>query len=245
MSDALVSAADGRRARDAARAGGDHRRRGWTTLVAWAGGDAAAAERLRKLEHRADKHKRELREALTEAFSTPLEPEDIFELSTGLDEVINSAKNIVGEAEAMQTEPDAATAEMATQLLDGTKRLARGARAVRGRRPRGRDRRRRPRRQGPAPPPAQLPRAMSALVERPGPARDRCPPRAVPAPGENRRRTGQGRRAGLVLGAEGKLTLTRRLWPCLPTGRRRRDDTLPAQASRYPAPSSGRVHRNG
>ncbi len=97
---------------------------GMEALVAWAGGEAAAAERLRKSEHRADDRKRELRKALTEAFSTPLEPEDIFELSRGLDEILNSAKNIVGEAEAMQTGPNAATAEMAAELAAGTRRLA-------------------------------------------------------------------------------------------------------------------------
>lgn len=98
--------------------------KGMEALVAWAEGEAAAADRLRQFEHDADKQKRELREALTEAFSTPLEPEDIFELSTGLDETLDSAKNIVGEAEAMHTAPNPAIAEMATQLLEGTKRLA-------------------------------------------------------------------------------------------------------------------------
>lgn len=98
--------------------------KGMEALVAWAEGEAAAADRLRRFEHDADKQKRELREALTEAFSTPLEPEDIFELSTGLDEVLDSAKNIAGEAEAMHTAPNAATAEMARQLLEGTTRLA-------------------------------------------------------------------------------------------------------------------------
>ena len=98
--------------------------KGMEALAAWAGGEAAAAERLRLLEHEADRKKRELRGALTAAFSTPLEPEDLFELSTGLDEVIDSAKNTVGEAEAMRTAPNAATAEMATQLLEGTERLA-------------------------------------------------------------------------------------------------------------------------
>lgn len=97
---------------------------GMEELVVWASGDAAAADRLRKCEHRADDRKRELRKALTEAFSTPLEPEDIFELSRGLDEILNSAKNIVGEAEAMQAEPDASIAEMAAELADGTRRLA-------------------------------------------------------------------------------------------------------------------------
>ncbi|MGB7588717.1 MAG: DUF47 family protein [Solirubrobacterales bacterium] len=96
---------------------------GMDALVAWSSGDAAAPDRLRKCEHRADRRKRELRKALTEAFSTPLEPEDIFELSRGLDEILNGAKNIVGEAEAMQTAPDAATTEMAKELAAGTKRL--------------------------------------------------------------------------------------------------------------------------
>jgi uncharacterized protein Yka (UPF0111/DUF47 family) len=96
---------------------------GMDALVAWAGGDTAAPARLRECEHRADTYKRELREALTEAFSTPLEPEDIFELSRGLDEILNGAKNIVGEAESMQTAPDAATAEMASELAAGTRRL--------------------------------------------------------------------------------------------------------------------------
>lgn len=98
--------------------------KGMEALAAWAEGEDVAANRLRQLEHEADKQKRELREALTEAFSTPLEPEDIFELSTGLDEILNSAKNIVGEAEAMHTAPNTATGEMAMQLLEGTKRLA-------------------------------------------------------------------------------------------------------------------------
>jgi uncharacterized protein Yka (UPF0111/DUF47 family) len=97
---------------------------GMDALVAWAGGEEAAAERLRKLEHLADERKVELREALTEAFSTPLEPEDVFELSRGLDEILNSAKNTVGEAEAMKTAPDAAIAEMAAELAGGSRRLA-------------------------------------------------------------------------------------------------------------------------
>jgi uncharacterized protein Yka (UPF0111/DUF47 family) len=96
---------------------------GLDELLAWARGEEAAAERLRAAEHRADRQKRELRGALTDAFSTPLEPEDIFELSRGLDEILNSAKNLVGEAEAMHSGPDAATAEMSEELAGGTRRL--------------------------------------------------------------------------------------------------------------------------
>jgi uncharacterized protein Yka (UPF0111/DUF47 family) len=96
---------------------------GMEELIAWANGDAAAADRVRGLEHQADEQKGELREELTAAFSTPLEPEDLFELSGGIDEILNNAKNIVGEAEAMQTQPDSAIAEMAAELTDGVKRI--------------------------------------------------------------------------------------------------------------------------
>ncbi|HEU6444977.1 MAG TPA: DUF47 family protein [Gaiellaceae bacterium] len=97
---------------------------GMAALVAWAQGDPEAAGRLRECEHRADDHKRELRGALTVAFTTPLEPEDLFELSRGLDRVLNGAKNAVREAEVMETAPDAAIAEMAAELAEGVRELA-------------------------------------------------------------------------------------------------------------------------
>ena len=93
-------------------------------LGAWANGDPGAAERLRDCEHRADERKRDLRVALSVAFTTPLEPEDLFEFSRGLDRVLNNAKNAVREAEVMQTGPDAAIAEMAVELAAGTRHLA-------------------------------------------------------------------------------------------------------------------------
>jgi uncharacterized protein Yka (UPF0111/DUF47 family) len=97
---------------------------GLDALVAWAGGGADAVERLRDCEHRADDLKHELWGALTTAFTTPLEPEDLFELSRGLDRVLNSAKNAVREAEVMETAPDAAIAEMASELAAGIHDLA-------------------------------------------------------------------------------------------------------------------------
>ena len=97
---------------------------GMAALVAWAQGDPEAAVSLRECEHRADDHKRELRGALTVAFTTPLEPEDLFELSRGLDRVLNGAKNAVREAEVMETAPDAAIAEMAAELAEGVGELA-------------------------------------------------------------------------------------------------------------------------
>jgi uncharacterized protein Yka (UPF0111/DUF47 family) len=109
---------------------------GMAALLAWSRGDPDAADRLRECEHRADDQKRELRAALTVAFTTPLEPEDIFELSTELDRVLNSAKNTVREAEVMHTGPDQAISEMAAELAVGLRdlnqafeQLAAGARA--------------------------------------------------------------------------------------------------------------------
>jgi hypothetical protein len=104
---------------------------GMDALVAWAHGDEGAAQRVRDCEHFADDRKRDLRAALTEAFTTPLEPEDIFELSRGLDGVLNSAKNAVREAEVMRTAPDPPIAEMAAILAEGTRHLAEAFRSLR------------------------------------------------------------------------------------------------------------------
>jgi uncharacterized protein Yka (UPF0111/DUF47 family) len=96
---------------------------GVDALVAWAGGTPGAADRVRDCEHRADERKRELRRALSTAFTTPLDPEDIFELSRGLDEVLNSVKNLVREAEVMRTDHDRAIADMARELATGTRQI--------------------------------------------------------------------------------------------------------------------------
>ncbi|MGZ6662978.1 MAG: DUF47 domain-containing protein [Solirubrobacteraceae bacterium] len=110
---------------------------GMEALIAWSVGERSAADRLRECEHRADERKRELRAALTIAFTTPLEPEDIFELSTELDRMLNSAKNTVREAEVLGTSPDQAISEMAAELAEGVRdlreafeQLAAGARAA-------------------------------------------------------------------------------------------------------------------
>lgn len=97
---------------------------GMEALVAWAGGEESAGDRLGECEHRADDAKATLRDALTEAFTTPLDPEDLFQLSQGLDAVLNRAKNAVREAEVMGAAPDSALSEMAGELLEGVKELA-------------------------------------------------------------------------------------------------------------------------
>ena len=97
---------------------------GMDAFVAWTQGDAAAADRVRECEHVADQRKRDLREALTEAFAPALEPENLFELSQGLDGVLNRVKNTVREAEVMGAQPDRAIAEMAAELAEGVRNLA-------------------------------------------------------------------------------------------------------------------------
>ena len=97
---------------------------GIDAFLSWAQGDPGAAEIVRADEHRADDAKRELRMALTNAFVTPLEPEDLFELSRGLDEVMNGAKDTVREAEVMGAAADPGMARMVERLAAGTHDLS-------------------------------------------------------------------------------------------------------------------------
>jgi len=90
---------------------------GVSAFAAWAQGDAQRADDVRDAEHAADILKKRLINSVRDAFTTPLEPEDLFELSHGLDEVLNHAKNVVREAEVMNVAPDQAVAEMAA-LVD-------------------------------------------------------------------------------------------------------------------------------
>jgi uncharacterized protein Yka (UPF0111/DUF47 family) len=96
---------------------------GMAALVDWANRVPGAAQRVRDLEHQADHTKRELRLALTNAFITPIDAEDLYVMSERLDAVLNGAKDTVRESEVMAIPPDQAVAEMATQLADGVRHL--------------------------------------------------------------------------------------------------------------------------
>jgi uncharacterized protein Yka (UPF0111/DUF47 family) len=89
---------------------------GVDSLVAWARGDAEKADEIRALEHRGDEHKRELERALTTAFTTPLEPQDLYTLSRGIDWILNHCKDLVRESEVMACPPDAPLADMCAAL---------------------------------------------------------------------------------------------------------------------------------
>ena len=99
---------------------------GMEAFARWAGGDEAAALTVRDCEHRADVVRRELHAALRAAFVTPLEPEDLYALSRGCDEVLNQAKDAVRESEVMACPPNEALVEMAGYLAEATHRLAEG-----------------------------------------------------------------------------------------------------------------------
>jgi uncharacterized protein Yka (UPF0111/DUF47 family) len=91
---------------------------GMDAFAAWAAGDAAAADKVRACEHRADAAKREVREVLRAAFVTPLEPEDVFALSRGVDWMLNHAKDTINESDVMACPPDDALAAMAALLAE-------------------------------------------------------------------------------------------------------------------------------
>jgi uncharacterized protein Yka (UPF0111/DUF47 family) len=97
---------------------------GMGALVDWANQVPGAAERVRELEHQADHVKRELRMALTTAFTTPVDAEDLYVMSERLDAVLNGAKDTVRESEVMSIAPDQAAAAMATLLTEGVGHLA-------------------------------------------------------------------------------------------------------------------------
>ncbi len=97
--------------------------RGVDAFAAWAAGDPQAAATVRALEHEADAAKSALRRSLREAFVTPLDPEDLFALSRGIDWILNHAKDAVGESEAMRCPPDEATATMAALLAEAVRHI--------------------------------------------------------------------------------------------------------------------------
>ena len=108
---------------------------GVDAFAAWAaaGGDATLAASVRALEHEADAAKRTPRDALRDAFVTPLDPEDLFTLSRGIDWILNHAKDAIGESEAMGCPPDAATARMAALIADAAREIDAGIAIVGGR----------------------------------------------------------------------------------------------------------------
>ena len=96
---------------------------GLDAFAAWAAGDPAAADVVRDAERRGDVAKRDLLVALRTAFVTPIEPEDVFALSRGIDRLLNDARDLINESEAMACPPDARIAEMASLLASALRHI--------------------------------------------------------------------------------------------------------------------------
>jgi uncharacterized protein Yka (UPF0111/DUF47 family) len=96
---------------------------GLDAFAAWSAGDAAAAQTVRAAEHRADAAKRELRATLRAAFVLPVEPEDVFALSRGVDWILNGAKDAIGESEVMACPPDEPLARMAALVVEALRHI--------------------------------------------------------------------------------------------------------------------------
>jgi uncharacterized protein Yka (UPF0111/DUF47 family) len=96
---------------------------GLDAFAAWAAGDVAAAETVRAAEPRGDAAKRELLEALRAAFVLPLEPEDLFVLSRGIDWILDYARDLISESDAMAVPPDRRIEEMARLLAEAARQI--------------------------------------------------------------------------------------------------------------------------
>jgi hypothetical protein len=96
---------------------------GLDALATWARGDASAAAGVREAERRGDQRKREVIGAISTAFVTPIEPEDLFALSQGIDWLLSRSRDLVNEAEAMDIGPDEVIAEMVAMLGESLREI--------------------------------------------------------------------------------------------------------------------------
>jgi uncharacterized protein Yka (UPF0111/DUF47 family) len=96
---------------------------GLDAFATWAGGDTSAAEAVRDAEHRGDAAKRALLGTLRAAFVTPLEPEDVFALSRGVDWILDYARDLVSESDAMACPPDPVIREIAELLGEAVRHI--------------------------------------------------------------------------------------------------------------------------
>lgn len=89
-------------------------------------GDMEIGRQVKKDEHEADAIKVRNIHALNEAFSTPIDREDIYRAIMDLDEVVNYCKTTVNEMDVLMVTPDAFMLEMSRLLKEGAESLANG-----------------------------------------------------------------------------------------------------------------------
>ena len=89
-------------------------------------GSDEAAQRVLSLEKDGDVLKDRHVDALNQAFSTPMDREDLYRAIVSIDEILNYAKTTVREMQVLGVTPDAVTLEMAGFLRDGAESLDAG-----------------------------------------------------------------------------------------------------------------------
>lgn len=89
-------------------------------------GDPAIGQQIRQEEQAADRIKVHNLHTLNEAFSTPIDREDIYRAIVNMDEVVNYCKTTVSEMNALALCPDKSDLELAMHLKDGVEALASG-----------------------------------------------------------------------------------------------------------------------
>jgi uncharacterized protein Yka (UPF0111/DUF47 family) len=89
-------------------------------------GDASVGCLIREDEHEADRVKIHNLHTLNEAFSTPIDREDLYRAIIDLDEIVNYCKTTVSEMEVLGLAPDKHCLEMAMHIKLGTDALAQG-----------------------------------------------------------------------------------------------------------------------
>ena len=89
-------------------------------------GDSRTGELIRREEHEADRIKARNLHTLNEAFSTPIDREDLYRAIMDLDEIVNYCKTTVNEMQVLGLSPDKHCLEMAMHIKLGTDALAQG-----------------------------------------------------------------------------------------------------------------------
>lgn len=89
-------------------------------------GDAKVGKLIKQNEHEADAVKVRNIHILNEAFSTPIDREDIYRSIMDLDEVINYCKSTINEMEVLEIKPDKHNLEFAVRLKEGVDALVAG-----------------------------------------------------------------------------------------------------------------------
>jgi uncharacterized protein Yka (UPF0111/DUF47 family) len=88
--------------------------------------DSELAKQIKRDEHDADVIKIGNIHTLNEAFTTPIDREDIYRAIMDLDEIVNFCKDTVSEMDALGVTPDRYAYEMASCLREGVLALEKG-----------------------------------------------------------------------------------------------------------------------